>query len=60
MQGSGLASAEAAARVIEVTEQNPAPRLAAVGRDTEEILRAVREQSDAERDALRLEIVGLN
>jgi NAD(P)-dependent dehydrogenase (short-subunit alcohol dehydrogenase family) len=60
MQGSGLASAEAAARVIEVAEQNPAPRLAAVGRDTEEILRAVREQSDAEQDALRLEIVGLN
>jgi NAD(P)-dependent dehydrogenase (short-subunit alcohol dehydrogenase family) len=60
MQGSGLASAEAAARVIEVTEQNPAPRLAAVGRDTEEILRAVRDQSDAEQDALRLEIVGLN
>ena len=60
MQGSRLASAEAAARVIEVAEQNPAPRLAAVGRDTEEILRAVREQSDAEQDALRLEIVGLN
>jgi len=60
MQGSGLASAEAAARVIEVAEQNPAPRLAAVGRDSEEILRAVREQSDAEQDALRLEIVGLN
>jgi len=60
MQGSGLASAEAAARVIEVAEQNPAPRLAAVGRDTEEILRAVRDQSDAEQDALRLEIVGLN
>jgi NAD(P)-dependent dehydrogenase (short-subunit alcohol dehydrogenase family) len=60
MQGSGLASAEAAARVIEVAEQNPAPRVAAVGRDTEEILRAVREQSDAEQDALRLEIVGLN
>ena len=60
MQWRGLASADAAARVIEVAEQNPAPRLAAVGRDTEEILRAVREQSDAEQDALRLEIVGLN
>ena len=60
MQGSGLASAEAAARVIEVAEQHPAPRLAAVGQDSEEILRAVREQSDAEQDALRLEIVGLN
>jgi len=60
MQGSGLASIEAAARVIEVAEQNPAPRFAAVGRDAEEILRAVREQSDAEQDALRLQLVGLN
>ena len=60
MQGSGLASAEAAARVIEVAEQNPAPRFAAIGRDSEEILRAVREQSDAEQDALRLQIIGLN
>ena len=59
MQGSGLASVEAAARVIEVAEQNPAPRFAAVGQDAEEILRAVREQSDAEQDALRLQIVGL-
>ena len=60
MQGSGLASAEAAARVIEVAELNPAPRIAPVGRDAEEILRAVREQSDTEQDALRLKIVGLN
>src|SRR6202047_5080298 len=44
MQGSGLASVEAAVRVIELAEQNPAPRFAAVGRDAEEILRAVREQ----------------
>jgi NAD(P)-dependent dehydrogenase (short-subunit alcohol dehydrogenase family) len=60
MQGSGLASVEAAARVIEVAEQNPAPRVVAVGRDAEEILRAVHEQSDAEQDALRLQLVGLN
>ena len=60
MQGSGLTSVEAAARVIELAEQNPAPRFAAVGRDAEDILRAVREQSDAEQDALRLQIVGLN
>src|SRR6266404_3380502 len=60
MQGSGLASVEAAVRVIELAEQNPAPRFAAVGRDAEEILRAVREQSDAEQDALRLQMVGLN
>jgi len=59
-RASGLASVEAAVRVIELAEQNPAPRFAAVGRDAEEILRAVREQSDAEQDALRLQIVGLN
>jgi NAD(P)-dependent dehydrogenase (short-subunit alcohol dehydrogenase family) len=60
MQDSGLASADAAKRVIELAEQIPAPRLAAVGQDTEEILRAVREKSDDEQDALRLEIVGLH
>jgi NAD(P)-dependent dehydrogenase (short-subunit alcohol dehydrogenase family) len=60
MQGNGLASVEAAARVIELAEQNPAPRFAAVGQDSEEILRAVRERSDDEQDALRLQIVGLN
>ncbi len=60
MQESGLASVEAAARVIELAEQNPAARFAAVGADAEEILRAVRERSDAEQDALRLQIVGLN
>src|SRR5579864_8532790 len=59
MQDEGLASVDAAAHVIEMAEQNPAPRFAAVGRDAEEILRAVREQSDAEQDALRLQIVGL-
>jgi NAD(P)-dependent dehydrogenase (short-subunit alcohol dehydrogenase family) len=59
MQGSGLASADAARRVIELAEQNPAPRIAPVGQDSEEILSLVREKSDAEQDALRLEIAGV-
>ena len=59
MQGSGLASADAAKRVIELAEQNPAPRVAPVGQDAEESLRIVREKSSDEQDALRLEIVGL-
>ena len=59
MQSSGLASIDAAKRVIEIAEQNPAPRFAAVGQDAEEILRIVREKSDDEQDALRLQIVGL-
>jgi NAD(P)-dependent dehydrogenase (short-subunit alcohol dehydrogenase family) len=59
MQGSGLDSASAASRVIELAEQVPAPIRAMVGQDSEEILKLVREKSDAELDALRLQIVGL-
>jgi len=50
----------AAVRVIELAEQFPAPSRAAVGPDSEEMLRAAREKSDAELDALRLQIVGLD
>jgi NAD(P)-dependent dehydrogenase (short-subunit alcohol dehydrogenase family) len=60
MQASGLDSAVAAKKVIELAEQVPAPSRAPVGADAEEMLRAVREQSDAERDALRLHLVGLD
>ncbi len=59
MQSTGLDSASAAARVIELAEQMPAPSRGPVGTDAEEMLRAVREKSDAELDALRLRIVGL-
>ena len=60
MQNSGLDSASAARRVIELAEQMPAPIRAAVGQDSEEILRLVREKSDAELDALRLKLAGLD
>ena len=60
MQSSGLDSVSAATRVIEITEQVPAPSRAPVGEDAEEMLRFVREKSDAEQDALRLQIVGLS
>ena len=59
MQGSGLDSVSAAGRVIELAEQVPAPSRGAVGADAEEILGFVREKSDAEQDALRLRMVGL-
>lgn len=58
-QSAGLASGEAAAKVIELAEQIPAPRRAPVGPDAEEILRIVRDQSDAEQDAFRLEVGGI-
>jgi len=60
MQNSGLDSASAARRVIELAEQMPAPIRAAVGQDSEEILKLVREKSDAELDALRLKLAGLD
>ncbi len=59
MQNAGLDSASAAARVIELAEQTPAPSRGPVGADAEEMLRAVREKSDAELDVLRLQIAGL-
>ena len=59
MQSEGLDAVSAAARVIELAEQTPAPSRAAVGADSEFMLKAAREQSDAELDALRLQIVGL-
>jgi NAD(P)-dependent dehydrogenase (short-subunit alcohol dehydrogenase family) len=60
MQNSGLDSAAAARRVIELAEQTPAPSRGPVGDDAEEMLRVVREKSDAEQDALRLQLVGLS
>ena len=59
MQGSGLDSVSAANRVIELSEQVPAPSRGAVGADAEEVLRLVREKSDAEQNAMRLHMVGL-
>ena len=60
MQSNGLDAVSAAARVIELAEQVPAPSRAAVGAAAEEMLKAAREKSDAELDALRLRIVGLD
>jgi NAD(P)-dependent dehydrogenase (short-subunit alcohol dehydrogenase family) len=60
MQSNGLDAVSAATRVIELAEQVPAPSRAAVGPDAEEMLKAAREKSDADLDALRLRIVGLS
>ena len=60
MQGAGLDSRSAALQVIELAERTPAPSIAPVGVDSVDILRIVREKSDAEQDALRLQLVGLS
>jgi len=59
MQSSGLESVLAARRVIELAEQVPPASRGAVGADAEEVLRFVHEASDAEQDAKRLHMVGL-
>ncbi len=59
MQGSGLPASEAAARIIEISEQVPAPIRAPVGKDAEEFLLAVREKSDEELDIMKGQILDL-
>ena len=58
MQDSGLPASEAAARIIEISEQVPAPIRAIVGKDAEELLRAVHEKSDEELDIMKAQIFG--
>jgi NAD(P)-dependent dehydrogenase (short-subunit alcohol dehydrogenase family) len=59
MQNAGLSAEASADRVIELVEQEPPAIRAALGDDAEQILRLVREQSDTELDALRLQLIGL-
>ena len=59
MQNTGLPASEAAARVIEISEQVPAPIRAPVGKDAEELLRAVRKKSDEELDIMKAQILDL-
>ena len=60
MQSSGLPAADAAARVIEISEQTPAPSRATVGKDAEEILQMVRIKSDKELDDFRTTLLNLD
>jgi len=55
-----LGAAATAARIVEIAEQRPAPSRAAVGATAERILRAARENSDDELDALRMQFAGLS
>lgn len=53
-------TAATAAQIVELAEQHPAPSRTAIGGDAERMLRFARERSDAEVDALRLDLAGLN
>ena len=59
MQAVGLSAEASADQVIELVEQVPAPTRATVGDDAKQIARLVREKSDAELDAVRSQLIGL-
>src|SRR5438445_5053674 len=59
MQSSGLESAAAAKRAIELAEQRPAPSPGPVGQAAGEMCRGAREKPEAELDGLRLHLAGL-
>lgn len=58
-QSQGLSPQEAAARVVELVEAQPAPIRAAIGEDAEKLLRLVRENSDEDLDVMRQWYAGL-
>jgi hypothetical protein len=60
MQSSGLDAPTAAARVIQVAQQQPAPIRVPIGSDAEQLLKAVHEYTDEELDALRMRVAGLD
>jgi NAD(P)-dependent dehydrogenase (short-subunit alcohol dehydrogenase family) len=59
MQSAGLSAEASADQVIELVEQVPAPTRAPVGDDAKEVIRLVREKSDAELDVVRSQLIGL-
>ncbi|PMR57908.1 oxidoreductase [Verrucosispora sp. ts21] len=58
MQGSGLPAVDAAAWVVRLATEEPAPSRAPVGQDAVEILRRVASDTDEQLDALRAELLG--
>ncbi len=60
MQGNGLHADLAASKIIEISQQIPAPIRATVGQDAEEILQMVKEKTDAELDEFKMKLLGLN
>lgn len=60
MQANGLNADLAAAKIIEISKQIPAPIRVAVGQDAEEILQMVKEKTDTELDEFKMKLLGLD
>lgn len=59
MQTSGMSAAQAAAEVIALCDQVPAPARGTVGADAAELRELIRDKSDEELDALRRQMLGI-
>ncbi|MEM9986859.1 MAG: SDR family NAD(P)-dependent oxidoreductase [Bacteroidota bacterium] len=60
MQSSGMAVEDAAARLVEIAEADPAPIRAGIGEDAEQMRALVKLKTDEELDALRRESFNLD
>lgn len=60
MQNNGLSADLAAEKIIEISKQIPAPIRVTVGKDAEEILKMVKEKTDAELDEFKMKLLGIN
>lgn len=60
LQAAGMSATAAAALIIDIAEGNPVASRAVVGVDAERMVLAAREMTDAELDALCLQVIGLS
>lgn len=60
MQATGLNGDLAAAKIIEISKQIPAPIRVTVGKDAEELLQMVKEKTDSELDQFKTKLLELD
>ncbi|MEM0993626.1 MAG: SDR family NAD(P)-dependent oxidoreductase [Bacteroidota bacterium] len=60
MQSEGMALEAAAARLVEIAEQTPAPIRAGIGDDAEQVRALIKDKTDEELDAMRRQMFNLD
>ncbi|MEM9832185.1 MAG: SDR family NAD(P)-dependent oxidoreductase [Bacteroidota bacterium] len=59
MQSEGMSVQDAAARLVEIAEEMPAPIRAGIGEDAEQMMNIAKQKSDEELDTMRRQMFGL-
>ncbi len=59
-QAAGISAIEAAEKVVEIAETNPAPSRATVGQDAENAMKIIHTKTDQELDQMKIKALGLN